>query len=96
MRKLLIVALVALLAGCGQGLDGTYSDPAGMVRYTFESEGKVTVEVLGKPQQTTYIREGDALRVKAPDADAADVAFTIDKDGALQGPMGVRLEKQKQ
>lgn len=95
MRKLLIVALLALLAACSQGLSGTWSDGMGMLSYTFASDGKVTVQTLGKSQQSHYTREGDKLKVDAPDSTGEALEFTVNEDGSLQGPMGVRLYKQK-
>ena len=95
MRKLLIVALATLLAACSQGLSGTWNDGVGMVSYTFDSDGKVTVEMLGKTQQTRYTIDGNTLKVAVPGTEAESVDFTINEDGSLQGPMGVRLHKQK-
>ncbi|WP_296245944.1 DUF5640 domain-containing protein [uncultured Stenotrophomonas sp.] len=95
MKKLLIVALATLLAACSQGLSGTWNDGMGMVSYTFDSDGKVTVETLGKAQQSRYTRDGNTLKVAVPGSEAQSVEFTINEDGSLQGPMGVRLHKQK-
>lgn len=95
MKKLLVVALLTMLAACSQGLSGTWDDGMGMVSYTFESDGKVTVEMLGKAQQTRYSRDGNILKVAVPGSDAETVDFSISEDGSLQGPMGVRLHKQK-
>jgi len=67
----------------------------GMVNYTFERDGKVTVEMLGKAQLTSYTREDDQLKVKVPGTRSEAVAFTLNDDGSLQGPMGVRLEKRE-
>lgn len=95
MKKLLIIALASLLAACSQGLSGTWSDSMGMVSYTFASDGKVMVEMLGKSQQTRYAREGDTLKVEVPDSNGEMLEFTLNEDGSLQGPMGVRLQKQE-
>ncbi|MNM88265.1 hypothetical protein D3C81_1004730 [compost metagenome] len=95
MRKWLIVALVMLLAACNQGPRGTYSDSAQLLRYTFEADGKASVSVLGQVQQALYVRDGDTVTVRVPGSDGAPVAFTVNKDGSLQGPMGVRLEQVK-
>lgn len=95
MKKLLIIALASLLAACSQGLSGTWSDSMGMVSYTFASDGKVTVQMLGKSQQTQYRREGDTLKVEVPDSNGEALEFTLNEDGSLQGPMGVRLQKQE-
>ncbi|WP_313401129.1 DUF5640 domain-containing protein [Stenotrophomonas sp.] len=94
MKKWLLLVLVVLLGGCSQGLSGTWSDAMGMVNYTFQRDGKVTVEMLGKAQQTTYTRQDDRLQVKVPGTQSEAVEFTVNADGSLQGPMGVRLQKQ--
>ncbi|MGE8279848.1 MAG: DUF5640 domain-containing protein [Stenotrophomonas sp.] len=95
MKKWLVLVLVMLLAGCSQGLSGTWSDAMGMVSYTFQRDGNVTVEMLGKAQQTTYTREEDSLKVKVPGTQSEAVEFKVNADGSLQGPMGVRLQKQE-
>ncbi|WP_269790637.1 hypothetical protein [Stenotrophomonas sp. Iso1] len=95
MRKLLIIALVMLLAACSQGPRGIYSDSAQLLRYTFEDDGKATVSVLGQTQQAQYVREGDTVTVHVPGSEGVPVAFTVNKDGSLQGPMGVHLEQVK-
>lgn len=95
MKNLLIVALATLLTACSQGLSGTWNDDVGMLSYTFDSDGKVTVEMPGKSQQTHYTRDGNMLKVAVPGAEAESVDFTINEDGSLQGPMGVRLHKQE-
>ncbi|HEX3596342.1 MAG TPA: hypothetical protein VHU80_14630, partial [Polyangiaceae bacterium] len=44
----MICALVStLLAGCGQKLKGTYSDPMGMVSYRFQKDGKIYLGTMG-------------------------------------------------
>ena len=95
MKKLLVCALAMLLAACSQGLSGTWNDGVGMVSYTFDSDGKVTVEMLGKTQQTRYTIDGNTLKVAVSGTEAESVSFSINEDGSLQGPMGVRLHKQK-
>ncbi len=95
MRNLLIVTLVTLLAACSQGPRGTYSDSAQLLRYTFEADGKASVSLLGQVQQARYVREGDTVTVHVPGSEGAPVAFTVNEDGSLQGPMGVRLEQMK-
>lgn len=95
MRKWLIVALATLLAACSQGPRGTYSDSAQLLRYTFEADGKATVSVLGQVQQARYVREGDTVTVHVPGSEGAPVAFIVNQDGSLQGPMGLHLEPVK-
>ncbi|KRG63429.1 hypothetical protein ABB26_12145 [Stenotrophomonas humi] len=92
---MLIVTLVTLLAACSQGPRGTYSDSAQLLRYTFEADGKASVSLLGQVQQARYVREGDTVTVHVPGSEGEPVAFTVNEDGSLQGPMGVRLEQMK-
>ena len=40
----------------------------------------------------TYVREGDTLKVALPQK-GASLNFTINEDGSLGGPLGIRLEK---
>ncbi|MGV8961336.1 MAG: hypothetical protein ACOH1V_13305 [Stenotrophomonas sp.] len=94
MKKLLAIALLCLLSACSQGLNGVYRDDMGITRYTFQSDGKLDIELMGMQQHGTYTREGDALKIALPEHGAA-LVFTINKDGSLTGPMGVRLRKQK-
>ncbi|MNW19671.1 hypothetical protein D3C71_2197650 [compost metagenome] len=51
--------------------------------------------MLGQVQQALYVRDGDTVTVRVPGSDGAPVAFTVNKDGSLLGPMGVRLEQVK-
>jgi hypothetical protein len=41
MQSLLVVATATSLVASGKTLDGTYTDPMGYVKYTFNSNGKV-------------------------------------------------------
>ncbi|MGH8054082.1 MAG: hypothetical protein ACREP4_09175 [Stenotrophomonas sp.] len=93
MRKLLIATLVLLLAACSQGPRGTYSDSAQLLRYTFEADGKATVSAMGQVQQADYVREGDTVTVRVPGSEGAPVVFSVNPDGSLLGPMGIRLEQ---
>lgn len=92
MRTYLLAAMLCLLPACGSGIDGTYSDAMGVARYTFASDGKVTIEAMGLAQETAYVRDGDTVKIALPQK-GASLDFTVGKDGALTGPMGVRLEK---
>ncbi|KRG87450.1 hypothetical protein ABB34_04855 [Stenotrophomonas daejeonensis] len=92
MRKYLLVAALCLLSACGHGIDGTYTDAMGVAKYTFTSGGKVTIEAMGISQETSYVREGDTLKVALPQK-GASLDFTVGEDGALTGPLGIRLEK---
>lgn len=92
MKKLLGVALLCLLSACSQGLSGTYADSMDVTRYVFQSDGTVTVEAMGLSQTMRYERDGTSLKMQLPQEGAA-LDFTINDDGSLQGPMGIRLDK---
>lgn len=93
MKKYLpIVVALCLLSACSQGIKGVYADAMGVTRYSFTSGGKVTIEAMGISQETTYVREGDTLKVALPQK-GASLDFTINQDGSLGGPLGIRLEK---
>ena len=92
MRKYLLVAVLCLLSACSSGINGTYSDAMGVTKYTFSSGRKVTIEALGISQETSYVRDGDTVKVALPQK-GASLDFTVGEDGALTGPLGIRLEK---
>lgn len=92
MKKYLLLAVVCLLAACSQGVNGVYADAMGVSRYTFESGGKLTIETMGIAQETTYERDGDQVKIALPQK-GASITFTLEEDGSLQGPLGIRLEK---
>ncbi len=92
MRTYLLAVMLCLLSACGSGIDGTYSDAMGVARYTFASDGKVTIEAMGLAQETAYVRDGDTVKVTLP-GKGTSLDFSVGKDGALTGPMGIRLEK---
>ena len=94
MKKWLAVGLICLLSACSQGIKGVYSDEMGITRYTFESSGELSIEVMGMRQESTYTREGDTLKVALPKG-GVSLDFTINKDGSLTGPMGVRLNRNR-
>lgn len=93
MKKGWVIAVVLLLSACSQGLSGTYADSMGLATYTFASDGKVTVTVMGNSQETSYVRDKDSVKVQVPGQEGATLDFTVDADGALHGPMGVQLKK---
>lgn len=91
MKKYLLLAMLLLLSACSRGIDGTYADGFGVTRYTFTSGGKVTIEAMGISQESTYVRDGDTLKVALPQK-GTTLDFKVGQDGALTGPLGVRLE----
>lgn len=93
MKKMIGTILTCLLlAACGSGLDGTYSDQSGMMRYRFESSGKVYAEAMGMESELKYTVDGDKVKIEVPGG--GNMIFTKAKDGSLKGPMGIALKKK--
>ncbi|MDH3298340.1 MAG: hypothetical protein OEM23_04160 [Gemmatimonadota bacterium] len=87
---LFVVALA--FAGCGGGLEGTYSDEMGVVTYEFSSDGKVMITgPFGNAVQLDYELEGDRVLVKA--SEGAAQVLTITPEGHLDIGLAV-LKKQ--
>lgn len=88
----LAAAVVAVLVACSSGLEGTYEDPMGLTRYTFQSDGKVLMTMMGTEVEMTYEKEGDKIKVGTPEG---RVVMTLLEDGSIQGPMGVKLTRKQ-
>ncbi len=94
MNKFAAAVLASIvLAACGSGLSGTYADPQGIVSYRFESGGKVYTQAMGIETEQRYSVEGGKVKVEMPGG--ANMVMGINKDGSLQGPMGIVLRKVK-
>jgi hypothetical protein len=93
MRKLRLpiffvaFAGLALLAACGSGVSGTYTDKATGNQWTFKN-GKVTVSNSGMSMGGyTYKVKGKKVVMTAPAAaGGVTLEFDIGKDGCLTGP----------
>lgn len=86
------LALVAGLLACSSGLVGTYEDPVGLTRYTFQANGKVMMRAMGTEVELAYEKEGDKIKIGPPES---RVVLTLMEDGSLQGPLGVKLTRQQ-
>lgn len=82
-----------LLAACGSGLNGTYTDSAGVTSITFEPNGKVDIGALGISEEVKYEVDGNKLKIGAKDGPMQ--IYTIEKDGSILNPLGMKLTKQK-
>src|SRR5438093_13367895 len=86
----MMVAVGLLIAACGGSkLDGTYTDEMGLTNYRFTSGGKVYMSVMGIETELNYEVDGNKVKIGAPQG--GNLIFTLLADGALSGPMGVRL-----
>ncbi|KAF0187519.1 MAG: hypothetical protein FD168_2521 [Desulfobulbaceae bacterium] len=92
MKKIIAVAIAVLLSACGSGLDGTYKDQMGVSSYTFKS-GKVIVSAMGMGSEMDYKVEDGKVKIVSPQG---TMVMNILKDGSIEGPMGIKLTKQKE
>ena len=92
----LAAALSLGLAGCGSSLAGnTYIDNGGVVQMEFKSGGKAYVSTGPVSTACTYTQSGKTLTLIC---NGDKTVFTIDDDGALNGPPNgflSRLTKKK-
>ena len=94
--KALIAALVLVTAGCGGQVAGnTYEDNGGVVKVEFKSGGKAYVSTGPVTNTCTYSESGKSVTLVC---EGDKSVFTVDDDGALNGPPGgflSRLTKKK-
>ena len=93
-------AIIAILSvfpiGCGGKVEGnTYIDNGGVVQIEFKSDGKAYVSTGPATNTCTYSESGKTVTLIC---DGDKTVFTVDEDGALNGPPGgflTRLTKKK-
>ena len=94
----LAIAMLGTLAtaiGCGKVEGNTYEDNGGVVKIEFKSGGKAYVSTGPATNTCSYAESGKTVTLTC---DADKTAFTVDDDGALNGPPGgflTRLTKKK-
>jgi hypothetical protein len=83
-KQLAMLAVVTLVAACGgSSIEGRYT-PRGDAFFeslTLGAEGRVDVVFIGQPAVGTYVVDGSAITVTAPNGD--NLRFTVDDDGCL-------------
>ncbi|RZV37243.1 MAG: hypothetical protein EX272_05815 [Chromatiales bacterium] len=87
---LTLLVISAALVACGNRVSGTYTDDAGVTRYTFAGNGAVTIHVLGAEVDAEYSLDGDKVLVSS----AQGTVVLLRRDGRLYGPMGLELIRQ--
>lgn len=91
MNRIIIITIAILLSACGPSLDGTYKDQMGLTSYTFKS-GKLIVSTMGVGSEVDYKIEDGKIKIPSPQG---TMVMDILEDGAIAGPMGMKLTKQK-
>ena len=93
MNLLFLLFSALLLSACGSKLDGTYADESGMMNYTFKSNGKVSQSAMGTEVEMNYEVDGNKIKVLMPQG--VSMVMTLQDDGSIKGPMGMKLTKRK-
>jgi hypothetical protein len=93
---LVILLSVAVLAGCGSSVSGTYIDVEGTGAFTLElkSGGAATLTFNGMPLMCTYSASGNNVSLSCP-GQAGALTLTVQKDGTLTPPPGTFLPALK-
>lgn len=94
-KPAMAATLALLLAGCGNGLSGTFEDQHGLARLAFDGDGTVVqTSALGAIElRLAYEVDGERVRIVRPEAsDAALVLTRVDAD-TLAGPAGLRFHR---
>ena len=98
LHKVMIAAALICLsivnAACGGKLEGTYSNPSGMVMLDLRSGGKADMTMMGEVQHCSWKADSNNVTVKCGN-DSMD--FAIHDDGSLSGPtfVGVMRKSNK-
>lgn len=92
MKNWFLLFTVLLLSACGSKLEGTYADGSGSMRYSFNSNGKVSQSLGGMEYEMDYKVEGNKIKIMSGDN---AMVMNLLEDGSIQGPMGIKLTKQK-
>ena len=86
-----VVGLSALFAGCGSKLDGTYTNPSGIVMLELRSGGKATMGVGGETRECTHAEEGKQIKLTCG---GEKIALRINEDGTLFAPGFIGVMKK--
>jgi hypothetical protein len=91
-----VLVMWSVLTGCGGKVEGnTYAGNGGVVQVEFKSGGKAYVSTGPVSNPCSYTESGKTVTLVC---EGAKTVFTVDDDGALNGPPGGmlgRLEKKK-
>jgi len=83
LRLSLVLGLSALATGCGSKLDGTYTNPTGIVMLELRSGGKATMGMGGETKDCTWEEQKkQVLLLCARDR----LTLRVNEDGSLFAP----------
>ena len=91
LRLVGVAALSTLATACGSKLDGTYTNPSGIVMLELRSGGKATMGVGGETRECTHAEEGKQVRLTCG---KEQIALRINEDGTLFAPGFIGVMKK--
>ncbi len=89
--ELVLIVSAFALTGCADDIAGTYTDEAGVTRYTFAADGDVKIRVLGAEADAEYRLDDDKVLISS----AQGTVVLTRRDNRLYGPMGLELVRQQ-
>ena len=81
----------ALCIACGSKLDGTYTNPSGIVMLELRSGGKATMGVGGETRECTHAEDGKQIKLTCG---REQIALRINEDGTLFAPGFIGVMKK--
>ena len=78
----ILVLTVAILAGCGKSMSGTYANDMMQVEFKSGSKAYLTMKMSGTTVEASYSVDGDKITLKNQ---AGNIVFTQNSDGTLGG-----------
>lgn len=88
LASMLLASL--LLAACGGGMSGTYTESHGIISLTFHSDKVDVTSFTGVTKELGYKTDGDKVVLKSPEG---NLVLTRNKDGSLATPWGTMSKK---
>jgi len=86
-----IAGLSTLAVACGSKLDGTYTNPSGIVMLELRSGGKATMGLGGETRECTHAEEGKQIRLTCG---KENILLRINDDGTLFAPGFIGVMKK--
>ncbi len=91
-RSLLAATSLLVLAACGSGIEGKYTDKENVIEFNFKTSGVVEVMTMGIGREAKYTRDGDSIKI---DFGNENIIVKLDQSGCIQYPMLGKLCKSK-
>lgn len=91
LRLASAAGLSALSIACGSKLDGTYTNPSGIVMLELRSGGKATMGLGGETRECSHAEEGKQVRLTCG---GEKITLRINDDGTLFAPGFIGVMKK--